>query len=280
MTLPKTDPHDFIRDASPLPHCLHSEATLSGTEAGESSGKTGDFLPMSDDNIQTYKRHKAGLWLESYKPFEMHGEFHFLIISVLLEYEFRRVCICACVHVCACVCPWVCLESKRWIKFQTEITPLLSKIECTRSACFKVKTTPRWFTLRDEYKKFCEFPMGLLTHIVNTFLRSTNKRPHNWLCEPCVWIRCTILNSVFYKTGLKAGKLIAGVPNRRKGRAKPWGGQQVAAKRYQKVGLFGWVVNKAWPSIRSAWGLIRIIPSPHQTKWIRSFGGGTQCSGS
>lgn len=112
-----------------------------------------------------------------------------------LEYEFCRVCTYAYVRVRACGHPWVCLDSKRWIRFQTS---QLSKIECTRTACFKVKTTPLWFTLRDEYRKFCEFPMGLLTHMVNAFWQSTNKWCHNWLCEPRVWIRCTVLNTFFF----------------------------------------------------------------------------------
>lgn len=61
MTLPKTDPRDFIRAASLLLHCLHSEATFPGTYAEVNSGTTGSFLPVSDDNIQMYKKHKAGL---------------------------------------------------------------------------------------------------------------------------------------------------------------------------------------------------------------------------
>lgn len=71
----------------------------------------------------------------------------------------------------------------------------------------------------------------------------------------------------FCKTGLKAGKLIAGFPNRRKGRPSLWGGQQLAVKSYQKVVLFGWMVIKVWPSIRSTWGLIRMyLPHARQTE--------------
>ena len=61
MTLPKTDPRDFIGIASQLPNSLHSKAAFPDPREAMSSGKTGDFLPMSDDNIQTYKKHKAGL---------------------------------------------------------------------------------------------------------------------------------------------------------------------------------------------------------------------------
>ena len=66
------------------------------------------------------------------------------ICLVHLECEFCRLCVSAygrgvCVCVCVCVPVW---KIKDELGFQTQITPQLSIIECTRSVCFKAKITP------------------------------------------------------------------------------------------------------------------------------------------
>lgn len=163
-------------------HCLLSEAAFPGTQGEASSLKTDINTCQMTIHLQ-WAESWPGTWvLQAFWDTWLISLSNHLTVFLYLQDVNFVGCVCVPKYMCVYMRAWTVKDE---LGFQMQIPPHLSKTECTRSACFKVKITRLWFTLTDWYKKFSAFPTGFLTYTVSAFLQSTNKWGHNWRGGTC-----------------------------------------------------------------------------------------------